>query len=188
MTEPRIAVQVEQALAGDAAAAEFLVRRAGRIALPLAVAVLTDRDAAGDVAQDVAVEALSGLSRLREPDRFDGWVRKMAVRMTLRVADTRRRRSQTEVAFDDAEAADLADATDAIAAREALRAAFGPLSARQRVALVLRYVHGLSEREIAAALGCRPGTAGSLLSRAREVLRRDEALSELAPNATPGGG
>ena len=112
----------------------------------------------------------------------------MAVRMTLRVADTRRRRSQTEVAFDDAEAADLADATDAIAAREALRAAFGPLSARQRVALVLRYVHGLSEREIATALGCRPGTAGSLLSRAREVLRRDEALSELAPNATPGGG
>ena len=35
----------------------------------------------------------------------------------------------------------------------------------QRAAIVLRYWHDLDEREIASALGCRPGTVGSLLHR-----------------------
>jgi hypothetical protein len=38
-------------LAGDEVIAEEVVRRTGRIALPFAVAVLGDRDAAGDVAR-----------------------------------------------------------------------------------------------------------------------------------------
>jgi RNA polymerase sigma-70 factor (sigma-E family) len=42
---------------------------------------------------------------------------------------------------------------------------------RQRAVLVLRYYHGLSEREIADALGCRPGTVKSLASRALGQLR-----------------
>jgi RNA polymerase sigma-70 factor (ECF subfamily) len=188
MSEMPVAVQVEAALAGDAPAAEFLVRRIGRIALPLAAGVLGDRDEAGDVAQDVAVEALRSLTRLRQPDRFDAWVRTIAVRITLRAAEARRLRSRTEIAFDEGEAARPSDATDAIAARQAIRAALAPLSPRQRVAVVLRYVHGLSEREIAVALGCRPGTVGSLLSRAREALRQDESLLELATTALPGGG
>lgn len=39
------------------------------------------------------------------------------------------------------------------------------------MALVLRYVHDLNDREIAAALGCRRGTANALLSRGRAGLR-----------------
>jgi RNA polymerase sigma-70 factor (ECF subfamily) len=188
MKETPVAVQVQAALAGDAAAIEVLVRRVGRITLPLAVAVLGDRHEAGDVAQDVAVEALRCLGRLREPVRFDAWVRTMAVRMTLRAAESRRRRSRTEISLEEAEPTQPADPTDAIAAREALRIALAPLSANQRIALVLRYVHGLSEREIAAALGCRAGTVGSLLSRARDVLRHDESLLDLAATPAPGGG
>jgi RNA polymerase sigma factor (sigma-70 family) len=112
----------------------------------------------------------------------------MAVRMTLRAAESRRRRSRTEISLEEAEPTQPADPTDAIAAREALRIALAPLSANQRIALVLRYVHGLSEREIAAALGCRAGTVGSLLSRARDVLRHDESLLDLAATPAPGGG
>ncbi len=41
---------------------------------------------------------------------------------------------------------------------------------RQRAVLVLRYWVGLSEHEIADALGCRPGTVKSLSSRALERL------------------
>lgn len=41
---------------------------------------------------------------------------------------------------------------------------------RQRAVLVLRYWLGLSEQEIADALGCRPGTVKSLSSRALERL------------------
>jgi RNA polymerase sigma-70 factor (sigma-E family) len=43
---------------------------------------------------------------------------------------------------------------------------------RQRAAIVLRYWHDCTEAEIAAALGCRPGTVGSLLHRAVAELRK----------------
>ena len=46
------------------------------------------------------------------------------------------------------------------------------LPVKQQFALVLRYVHDLSDEEIAAALGCRPGTVHALLSRGRVALRR----------------
>lgn len=51
--------------------------------------------------------------------------------------------------------------------------AIGRLSTRQRAAIVLRYFGDWSEREIADALGCRPGTVKSLLSRATTQLAKD---------------
>jgi RNA polymerase sigma-70 factor (ECF subfamily) len=45
------------------------------------------------------------------------------------------------------------------------------LNERQRIAVTLRYVHDLSEAEIASVLGSRPGTVKSTLHRAIKVLR-----------------
>lgn len=55
----------------------------------------------------------------------------------------------------------------AVAVRDGLRV----LTPRQRAAVVLRYFEDLPEREIAKALGCRPGTVKSLLSRSMEKLK-----------------
>lgn len=41
-----------------------------------------------------------------------------------------------------------------------------------RAALVLRYYHGLTEAEIAAELGCRPGSVGPWISRGLKQLRK----------------
>jgi RNA polymerase sigma factor (sigma-70 family) len=128
--------------------------------------VLGDRDLAGDVAQDVAVDALRGLAGLRELERFDAWVRRIAVRHTLRAANARRRRWHAEVPLaalaNEALAPEAPEPTEVLILRDALQRALPMLSPRQRLALALRYVHGLSDAEIAAALGCRPGTAASL--------------------------
>lgn len=80
----------------------------------------------------------------------------------------------------DATGAELPDADFVLASRAALTAALTTLPPRQAMALVLRYVHDLPDREIAAALGCRRGTANALLSRGREALRRIPELQELA--------
>lgn len=49
--------------------------------------------------------------------------------------------------------------------------ALGALPGRQRAAIVLKYYEQRTEVEIAEALGCRPGTVGSLVSRGLRSLR-----------------
>jgi RNA polymerase sigma-70 factor (ECF subfamily) len=171
---------------GDPDAAGALARRATRLALRTAAALLGSRDEVSDIAQDVAVDALRSLGKLREPDAFDAWVHRITVRHTMRRLRQRRRvrEAETPLALL-AETAQPAVPQDAdpdavIAARQALATALAGLPARQRLALALRYVHDLSDAEIAAALGCREGTVHALLSRGRQALRRDPHLAEVA--------
>jgi RNA polymerase sigma-70 factor (sigma-E family) len=67
-------------------------------------------------------------------------------------------------------AATRAQSTDADI--DLTRTALASLPDRQRKAVVLRFYEDLSEAEIAAVLGCRPGTVKSLLSRAMVRLRK----------------
>jgi RNA polymerase sigma factor (sigma-70 family) len=53
----------------------------------------------------------------------------------------------------------------------AVRAALSRLRPRQRAAVFLRYYLDLPEAEIAEAVGCRPGTVKSLLSRALNAMK-----------------
>ncbi|HET6909168.1 MAG TPA: sigma-70 family RNA polymerase sigma factor [Mycobacteriales bacterium] len=55
--------------------------------------------------------------------------------------------------------------------RLAVRRALAALPARQRTVLVLRYYCDLSEAEIAAEMGCRPGTVKSQAARGLATLR-----------------
>jgi RNA polymerase sigma factor (sigma-70 family) len=50
--------------------------------------------------------------------------------------------------------------------------ALARLPYRQQAALILRYYHDLCETDIAATIGCRPGTVGSLIHRGLAELRK----------------
>jgi RNA polymerase sigma factor (sigma-70 family) len=140
--------------------------RALAIAQRTAFGVLGDRESARDVAQEVALQAVRRHASLRDPAALDAWLRRIAVRAALREAHRGRRRRAAE----DARAADRSRprGTDGLEGALALLEGLPP---RQRAALTLRYVHDLSDAEIARALGCRTGTVRSLLSRGREALR-----------------
>jgi RNA polymerase sigma factor (sigma-70 family) len=56
---------------------------------------------------------------------------------------------------------------------ESLWDALGALPFNHRAAIVLRYYHQLPEAEIAAALGCRPGSVGPWIQRGLRRLRKD---------------
>jgi RNA polymerase sigma factor (sigma-70 family) len=60
--------------------------------------------------------------------------------------------------------------------RQVLIASLLRLAPRSRAAIVLRYYLDLPVAQVAEALGCREGTAASLLSRAVATLRTDTAL------------
>jgi RNA polymerase sigma factor (sigma-70 family) len=181
-----LAAQVKLFRAGDATAAEALARRATRLALRTAAAIVASREEATDVAQDVAVDVLCSLRRLRDPDAFDAWVHRITVRHALRRLRRRRGREGAEIPLallpESAEPISMPgpDRDAILAARQALRVALASLPPKQRIAMALRYVHDLPDAAIADALGCRAGTVHSLLSRARASLRDDTQLAELA--------
>lgn len=172
--------------ARNEAEVEELARRATRLALRTAAAILESREEAGDVAQDVAVDVLRSLEKLRDPAAFDAWVHRITVRHTLRRIRRRRgaRRAELPLALlleaEEPAAPEGTDRDAILAARHALAIALSALPPKQRIALALRYVHDLPDAEIAAALGCRPGTVHALLSRGRKKLRNDPRLAELA--------
>jgi RNA polymerase sigma-70 factor (ECF subfamily) len=172
---------VDGVRAGDAAARERFAWYVTRLALRTAAATLGGRDGADDVAQEVAITALQNLRRLRDPERLDAWVHRIAVRHTLD-ALTRAQRSELR-AEPPHGTVNLSESPESVASRLALRDALAALPPRQRIALALRYVHDLTDAEIANALGCRRGTANSLLSRGRELLRRDPVMAQFGPLA-----
>jgi DNA-directed RNA polymerase specialized sigma24 family protein len=90
------ATEVRRFREGDPDAAEALARRATRLALRTAAALLESREEATDVAQDVAVDALRSLGKLRGPGAFDTWVHRITVRHTLRRLKRRRRTRAAE--------------------------------------------------------------------------------------------
>jgi RNA polymerase sigma factor (sigma-70 family) len=133
-----------------------------------------------------ADDALRSLAKLRDPDAFDAWVHGITVRHALRAVRRRgrARAAETPLALLSEAAHPAAprgpDPDMVLTAREVLAAALAELPPKQRLALALRYVHDLSDAEIAAALGCRPGSVHALLSRGRAALRGDAQLAELA--------
>jgi RNA polymerase sigma-70 factor (sigma-E family) len=100
----------------------------------------------------------------------------------LAVDSWRQRRRRPEL-LAGVEPAGQPDRTDVIDLRQALVQALGELPPRQRTVLVLRYFEELSEAEIAAALGCSPGTVKS--SAARGMKRLRELTAAWIPQPTP---
>lgn len=181
-----IAAEVRRHREGDSVATEAIARHATRLALRTAAAIMRSREEASDVAQDVAVDVLRSLHKLREPAAFDAWAHRITARHVQRHLRRRRGRSRAETPLAlVAEAAEPAepgvDWAGEIAVRQALAAALAELPPKQRIALALRYVHDLPDAEIAAALGCSTGNVHSLLSRGRSALRADLRLAEFSP-------
>jgi RNA polymerase sigma-70 factor (sigma-E family) len=119
--------------------------------------------AAEDVAQEAFIEWFRRGDQVREPLPF---LRRAVVsRCTSWV---RRRRLERRHAAEAPEPVWRPDGDT-----EALRAALHKLSPRQRAAVFLRFYLDLPEAQIAAALGCRPGTVKSLLHRALAAIKED---------------
>jgi RNA polymerase sigma factor (sigma-70 family) len=170
--------------AGDRHAQEAVARRVCDRALAVAMMATGDPDVARDISQETAIRAMSGLSRLRDDQAFDGWVYRIAVAEVRR--SHRRRLRHTYTPLESVELSELpVELADVLDRRQWLWKALAELPARQRIAIALRYAAGMTDRQIAAAMGCRAGTARSLLSRAIARLREAADGDECVPMSVP---
>jgi RNA polymerase sigma factor (sigma-70 family) len=133
----------------------FLVRSVGRAE-------------AEDCFQDTFIAALRAYPRLRADSNLRAWVLTIAHRKAL---DAHRSRTRRAVPVDDLSAVDASAGMPA-PRDEALWDAVGDLPARQRSAVVLRYVADLPHRDIATAIGCSEDAARRSLHEGLAKLRK----------------
>ena len=174
MTGPSTAVEmradlVERARQGDREAFGQLAAAEVDRLVAIARLILRDPDLAEDAAQEALVRCWRQLPRLRDVDRFDGWLYRILVHAAADESK-RRRRFEATVQFLDAPPS-VGDDVQAIADRQQLEQGFRRLSIDHRAVVVLHHYLGLPLTEIAATLGIPTGTAKSRYHYAMSALR-----------------
>lgn len=161
---------VIRAQSGDRDAFTALVQLMSDRLYGVATRVLRDTHLAEDALQSALVTAWREMPGLRDPDRFEAWIRKLLIHACY--AEARRRRSwATNVRVLPLEGAAGPDDLLTVDDRDALDRAFRRLSIEQRAVFVLHHHLGLPLVEIATTLGIPHGTARSRLHYATRILR-----------------
>ncbi len=167
---------IEVAKDGDIHAYGDLVERYREVAFRTAYLITRSSAEAEDAAQDAFVKAYYALGRFRPDAAFRPWILRIVTNearnrvrsatrrhgLALRLAEHR----PSGEAGPSPEAATLERET-----RRALLTALGSLREIDRIVIAYRYFLELTESEIATALGVRPGTVKSRLSRGLARLR-----------------
>jgi RNA polymerase sigma-70 factor (ECF subfamily) len=166
---------VEQARRGDLKAFESIVRLRMDAVYRLTLAIVGNEADASDATQDAFVAAWRQIGSLRDADRLDAWLARIAVNSGRMVARGRRRRSVREIGGLTADTTDLpsriGDPAGQVAEdARALGAALEHLSPDQRAILALHHLDGRSVGEIASILQVPEGTVKSRLFAARRAL------------------
>src|SRR3954469_23998079 len=164
----RLRVQLEQVAAGDTGALGELFVAFGDLVYRTSLRLTSSPADAEDVTQELFVrlpDALRGFTG--GPASFPGWIRRIAVRQTLMLMRSGRRRREVDI---DGVAALLAPGDDALN-RLTLEAALARLSAEHRMVFLLKEVEGLAHAEIAELLEISVANSEVRLHRARRELR-----------------
>jgi RNA polymerase sigma-70 factor, ECF subfamily len=160
---------VESAQRGDHSAFEALAIGTADRLYAIAHLILRDTHLAEDAVQETLVRAWRDLPRLRDPGRFDAWIRRLLVNACADQGRHRRRWSSEIQILGVEPAAD--DAVGSMADRDQLERGFRRLKPEQRAVVVLHFYVGLTTPEVADTLGIPLGTAKSRLHYATETLR-----------------
>jgi len=163
-------MDAEAAKAAPAGRIEDLYVRYAPGGFRLAYALTGDRQVAEDLLQDAFVRVVGRLGHIRSGVTFDAYLRRTIVNLTKNT--WRRRAVERAHAHEAAPPPQNAPSGEgAVVDRLAVWQAILAMPLRQRTAIVLRFYEDLAEDDIAAIMGCRPGTARSLVARGMATLR-----------------
>jgi len=172
---------VRLTLGGDSTAFDQIIRRYETRVMTMAARLLGARDDARDAAQEVFLRAFKYLHRLDLQKPVGPWLMGITVNVCR---DAARRRQQRRDTFIEIEAPETVDQSpDPYAGvvrkqeRLLLQRALAELPEKERLAIVLRDVEGLTSTEVAAILQSTETTVRSQISRGR--LRLKAAIDRL---------
>jgi RNA polymerase sigma-70 factor (ECF subfamily) len=181
------AEMVTRAMHGDHDAFAALIGLTANRLYAMACLILRDSDRAEDAAQEAVVRAWRELPRLRDPLKFDAWLRKLTVNACF--DEARRVTRRAEVSLVRLAERTTADHAGAYAEHDRVDGAFRRLPFDQRTVLVLQHQFDLSHTEIAETLGIPLGTVKARIrygvAALRASLEADDRPSALASDGRP---
>lgn len=165
---------VDRARNGELDAFEEIVHDRIDAIYRLSFAIVGDEADARDATQETFVAAWRGIRTVRDPERFDAWLQRIAVNAARMTRRARGRRRVREIPSGDVAA--LASVADGTARPErpdadVLGAALRRLPFEQRTILVLHHLEGQGVTELAGVLDIPVGTVKSRLFNARQALQ-----------------
>lgn len=179
-----LAALVERAQGGDRDAFGALVEQFQRTVHAICLRRLGNPSEALELTQEVFLHVMRRIDQLREPERFAGWIRQVAVRMAINRATRRPATPSVQTDILEAAAEHHDDPLDALISRErALRLHEGlaRLKSLDRETLVAFYLQGRSLIEMAEEFDAPLGTIKRRLHTARKRLK--EELQAVAPES-----
>src|SRR6202163_1841753 len=178
----REAALIQRCAAGEQLACTELVAEHQRMVVQLAMNLLSDRDEALDLSQEVFLRVFRTIHRFRGQSSLRTWIYRIAVNQARNRHRFWRRRHRGDQISLDAHVAAYGDhlpggqaGPDRVLEQKELAARLQVplehLPVDQRTAKMMREIEGLSYDEIAYSLGVAIGTVKSRLTGARKPLR-----------------
>jgi RNA polymerase sigma-70 factor (ECF subfamily) len=167
-----LAALVERAREGDGRAFDRLMIETQERVVGLAWRMLGSREDARDAAQEVYLRVFRHLGSFRSEHDFHGWLYRITINVCRDAARRRRRAPVSDAAV--AERGGPPEAEEALLGAERwsrLLEALASLTPKERAALVLRDLEGLTSEQVARVLGSRPGTVRGQIASARMKVR-----------------
>ena len=159
----------ERQKSDERATFERIMSECERRVLRIALRLLQNPQDAQDAAQEVFLRLYKNLARLDETQGYDAWLFRVTVNVCRDIG--RRRRPMALLEELPAAQADAFHDTARAEQRDMLRRGLTFLGPKERAALVLRDVEGLSTRKVAGILGTSEATVRAQVSTARLKLR-----------------
>jgi RNA polymerase sigma-70 factor (ECF subfamily) len=157
---------------GDLAGFEAVMRQHERLVLVTALRLLGNIEDAKDVSQEVFLRLYRNLGKVETEKNYQAWLYRVTVNLCHDVG----RKRKPSVAVEDVPelvsgAADPQQTLTGAERQRVLQMSLRALSEKERVALVLRDLEGLSTEEVARALGSSEATVRSQICKARVKMR-----------------
>ena len=171
---------IERAKAGDMAAFEEIMKHSEKRVMRMTWRMLGNEADARDAAQEVFLRVYKYLGRFKQDQPFFAWVYQITLNVCRDIAKKRQQYNTQFISLDNGnEAASAVDDNQAgaeetlirVQERELMLRAIATLPERERAAILLRDLEGLSTDEVAHIMKSTATTVRSQISSARQKIR-----------------
>src|SRR6266550_3410256 len=173
-----LALLIKRAVSGDTVAFEQIMIHSQQRVMALSWRMLGNEADARDASQEVFLRVYKYLGRFKQDQDFFAWVYQITVNVCRDIAKQRQRHTDRFASMETTSTAGLAgeqagadETLIAAQQRELIAGAMATLPKKERAAILLRDIEGLSTDEVARILKSSSTTVRSQISSARRKIR-----------------